>query len=285
MDGDESTVRAEWRASSDSRSVGRFLKWGVGLTVGLSLAAWMFRAAVLSADFDQRYELERRYTPAYPRPPSFISVLGRSEVLTVLAIAFSTCLFLCLYITWFYRIAKRRAFMDRLLLEERRDRLRAAESDAAADDPSLSLRGLWQSTSQRLDLYHDMVSEQARRSFKHAQYAVGAGFGILVLAVTVGALQGSASSTTLGALIGAIGAALGGYVGKTFLVMQSASISQLRSYFDQPVEFFGLLAAERLANSLPSEADRSVALRAVISAAVNANARATAAQSDRQDSA
>ncbi|MFF3950798.1 hypothetical protein ACFYYN_39270 [Streptomyces sp. NPDC001902] len=58
------------------------------------------------------------------------------------------------------------------------------------------------------------------------------------------------ASTTAGSILvgglGAVSAALAGYVSKTFVRSQEAAATHLRSYFDQPLEFSGFLAAERL---------------------------------------
>ncbi|MER7774966.1 hypothetical protein ABTZ21_08135 [Streptomyces sp. NPDC096191] len=46
--------------------------------------------------------------------------------------------------------------------------------------------------------------------------------------------------------LGAVSAALAGYVSRTFVVSQTASAAHLRAYFDQPLEFARCLAAERI---------------------------------------
>lgn len=110
----------------------------------------------------------------------------------------------------------------------------------------LTLSELWTVTHRRLDLYHDIALGQASRSFRNAQMAMILGFALLVGFVII-ALQ---ASTTAGAVVagglGAVAAALAGYVSRTFVRSQEAAASHLRAYFDQPLEFSRYLAAERL---------------------------------------
>ncbi|MFE7100644.1 hypothetical protein [Streptomyces erythrochromogenes] len=58
------------------------------------------------------------------------------------------------------------------------------------------------------------------------------------------------ASTTAGAVVagalGAVAAALAGFVSRTFVKSQETAAGHLRAYFDQPLEFSRYLAAERL---------------------------------------
>jgi len=111
---------------------------------------------------------------------------------------------------------------------------------------NLALPELWAVTHTRLDHYHEIALGQAKRSFRNAQVAMGLGFSLLVAFVLV-ALN---ASTTTGAVVaggmGAVSAALAGYVSRTFVLSQQAAASHLRAYFDQPLEFSRYLAAERI---------------------------------------
>ncbi len=117
---------------------------------------------------------------------------------------------------------------------------------AHRDRARLTLSELWTVTHRRLDLYRDIALGQASRSFRNAQMAMILGFALLVGFVII-ALQ---ASTTAGAVVagglGAVAAALAGYVSRTFVRSQEAAASHLRAYFDQPLEFSRYLAAERL---------------------------------------
>ncbi|MFE6127025.1 hypothetical protein ACFQ6Q_01930 [Streptomyces sp. NPDC056437] len=124
-------------------------------------------------------------------------------------------------------------------------------------------------THTRLDLYHDIATGQARRSFRNAQVAMIAGFLLLIVFVVV-ALQ---ASTTAGSVVagglGAVSAALSGFVARTFVKSQETAAAHLRAYFDQPLEFSRYLAAERLiADSALTEEQRAEALTALVQAMV-----------------
>ncbi|MER6494695.1 TRADD-N-associated membrane domain-containing protein [Streptomyces griseorubiginosus] len=131
--------------------------------------------------------------------------------------------------------------------------------------PRLTLPELWTLTHSRLDLYHDIATGQARRSFRNAQVAMFAGFILLVVFVAV-ALK---ASTTAGSIVagglGAVSAALAGFVSRTFVKSQETSAAHLRAYFDQPLEFSRYLAAERLvADSALTAEQRAEVLMAMV---------------------
>src|SRR6202012_436719 len=74
----------------------------------------------------------------------------------------------------------------------------------------------------------------------------GIGFILIVFFAALATLtNNSAGAITVGAL-GAVSAALAGYIGRTFMRSQESAASNLRAYFDQPLEFSKYLAAERL---------------------------------------
>ncbi|OUC94481.1 hypothetical protein CA983_35025 [Streptomyces swartbergensis] len=101
-------------------------------------------------------------------------------------------------------------------------------------------------THRRLDLYQDIATSQAQKSFRNAQLAMTWGFVLLVVFV----LMALEASTTAGSVVagglGAISAALAGFVSRTFVKSQETAAAHLRAYFDQPLEFSRYLAAERL---------------------------------------
>jgi hypothetical protein len=113
-------------------------------------------------------------------------------------------------------------------------------------DDRLTLAALWELTHGRLDLYHQIVTNQARRSFGAAQIAIAIGF-VLLIVFAILAVQ---AKTTTGAIsvgsLGAVGAAFAAYIGRTFIRSQETAASHLRAYFDQPLELSRYLAAERL---------------------------------------
>lgn len=132
---------------------------------------------------------------------------------------------------------------------------------------SLALASLWTLTHRRLDYYHEIATHQAKRSFASAQIAMGFGF-ILLVAFTAVALN---ASTTAGAVVagalGAVSAALAGFVSRTFVRSQETAAEHLKAYFDQPLEFSRYLAAERLlADAQLSDEQRAEAVTALVQA-------------------
>ncbi|WP_254666773.1 hypothetical protein [Streptomyces sp. WMMB 714] len=140
---------------------------------------------------------------------------------------------------------------------------------STAPSTRLALPELWATTHARLDHYHSIATGQAHRSFRNAQVASGLGFVLLVAFVFV-ALN---ASTTAGSIVigglGAVSAALAGFVSRTFVRSQEASAAHLRSYFDQPLEMSRFLAAERLiADTELDETQRADVLAALVQSMV-----------------
>ncbi|VFA81080.1 Uncharacterised protein [Gordonia paraffinivorans] len=138
---------------------------------------------------------------------------------------------------------------DRAVAERAQRSLQRAEDQLAADD-QLTLPALWEVTQKRLDYYHQIATSQARTSFRNAQAAMVIGFVLLaVFAALAAAADTTAAAAVTGAL-GAVAAALAGFISRTFVRSQESSAGHLRSYFDQPLEFSRYLAAERLLSSV-----------------------------------
>jgi hypothetical protein len=138
---------------------------------------------------------------------------------------------------------------------------RAEEEIEQAAQDRLTLSALWEVTHKRLDLYHQIATAQARRSFTAAQIAIGIGFLLLIaFAVAADRTHTTAGAITAAAL-GTVSAALAGYISRTFVRSQESAANHLRAYFDQPLEFSKYLAAERL---IASNADLDDDKRATI---------------------
>lgn len=139
------------------------------------------------------------------------------------------------------------AIRDVLVLPENARQLDIDELPAKErKDDRLTLAALWDVTHGRMDLYHQIVTAQARRSFIAAQAAMGIGFVLLVgFAVLAAEAKTTTAAISAGGL-GAVGAAFAAYIGKTFIRSQESAASHLRAYFDQPLELSRYLAAERL---------------------------------------
>ncbi|MFE0692875.1 hypothetical protein [Streptomyces sp. NPDC058869] len=118
--------------------------------------------------------------------------------------------------------------------------------DATGRRGALGLPELWEATHARLDLYHQIATGQAKTSFRNAQVAMVAGFLLLVVFAGIALWASTTAVAIVAGGLGAVSAALAGYVAKTFIRSQEAAATHLRSYFDQPLELSRYLAAERL---------------------------------------
>ncbi|MFD6656876.1 hypothetical protein ACFWEB_17250 [Streptomyces parvus] len=141
--------------------------------------------------------------------------------------------------------------------------------DASHRRRLLGLPELWEATHARLDLYHRIATGQARTSFRNAQIAMGAGFLLLVLFAGIALWASTTAVAIVAGGLGAVSAALAGYVAKTFIRSQEAAATHLRSYFDQPLELSRYLAAERLvADGDLTQEQRGEILSALVQAMV-----------------
>lgn len=193
------------------------------------------------------------------------------------------------------RAIERRARAEREAVGESRRRLTRAEGDfvqalrnevvhrieltdliaqhhaaqATPQQDALALPELWETTHARLALYHEIATGQATRSFKNAQLAMWAGFGLLAGFVVLALVASTTAGAVVAGGLGAVSAALAGFVSKTFVRSQEAASTHLRSYFDQPLELSRYLAAERLvANGDLSQEQRGEILSALVQAMV-----------------
>ncbi|MEU1187996.1 hypothetical protein [Streptomyces sp. NPDC005859] len=123
---------------------------------------------------------------------------------------------------------------------------RSAVEDLDHQQARLTLSELWAVTHRRLDHYHGIALGQAKQSFLNAQIAMGLGFALLVGFVIVALKASTVAGSVVAGGLGAVSAALAGYVSRTFIRSQEAAAGHLRAYFDQPLEFSRYLAAERL---------------------------------------
>ncbi|MFD7386977.1 helix-turn-helix domain-containing protein [Streptomyces sp. NPDC059852] len=135
---------------------------------------------------------------------------------------------------------------------ELEEELRSPHADAShseAEDEEqvrLTLSALWTVTHRRLDHYHGIALEQAAKSFRNAQIAMAVGFILLVAFAAVAFFASTTAGAVVAGALGAVSAALSGYVSRTFVASQETAAEHLRAYFDQPPEFSRYLAAERL---------------------------------------
>jgi hypothetical protein len=161
----------------------------------------------------------------------------------------------------FIRSYYRMQYDDRELVDSQA-KLAGAEARLARTG-ELDLPSLWEITQKRLDYYHEIATGQARRSFRNAQIAMGAGLLILAAAVFISFVARSQVASIVAGALGGVGAALASYIGRTFIRAQENTAEHLRSYFLQPLEFSRFLAAERLLDTMQGDA-RNVAAQDLI---------------------
>ncbi|MEV7413112.1 hypothetical protein AB0O04_35375, partial [Streptomyces althioticus] len=119
----------------------------------------------------------------------------------------------------------------------------------------LALSSLWELTHAQLELYHKIATTQAKRSFNSAQASMIVGFVMLAVFVVLAVNISNTTGAIVAGGLGAVSAALAGFISKTFVKSQETAAEHLKAYFDQPLEFSRYLAAERLLTdaNLPEE--------------------------------
>ena len=155
-------------------------------------------------------------------------------------------------------------------IQQARQRLDEAEKRVEEEPHArVDFVSLWSVTQKRLDYYHEIATEQARSSYRKAQTAMTIGFAVILAAAGFAAWSTTVTGAISTGVVGIAGGALGGYIGRTFLKAQEDATTQLRSYFDQPMRFSWLLAAERLVEQVP-ETERAKLIRRLFVAVVEA---------------
>ena len=220
-----------WSESVERRRFLRTVYWTIGVAFPVGIA-------LLAIDAIWR-----------PRSPSSSVVPSTSWLFT--AVAFVYIVYRPL--RWRYR-ALRNLATSRAVVDRARRTLGEVE-DSAIVDGELDVAGLWRASQERLNYYHDIALTQSQRSFISGQVAITVGFMVLAFAVSVAVINGTTAVALVAGGLGTVGAALAGYIGRTFFRAHDAATRQLGSYFSQPVEFSRYLAAERLASQL-EHADR-----------------------------
>lgn len=129
----------------------------------------------------------------------------------------------------------------------------AADTETAPNGDStrslagdLELSALWKVTHARLGDYHGTAVGQAKRAFRNAQVATGAGFVLLVVFVYAAFHAKSTTASATAGVLGAVAAALSGYIARTFIKSQEMTSAALHRYFEEPLALSRYLATERL---------------------------------------
>jgi hypothetical protein len=172
----------------------------------------------------------------------------------VLAFALGAIALLHIGLQWF-------DIKDEVQLHERAD-LSETEIEQLSEG-SLEIGVLWRRTEERLRIYHNIATRQANISFISAQIAIALGF-LVVLATAAMAGNADKDSTRIViGILGAAGAMLSAFIGRTFIRSQENAASHLRSYFGQPQEFFRYLAAERILDKFKDDSNLEIVAKLV----------------------
>ncbi|MFB7111719.1 hypothetical protein [Streptomyces sp. NPDC056291] len=118
---------------------------------------------------------------------------------------------------------------------------------------STELATLMQLNQGQIKTYHDIVTDQADKSFKSSRIAMGIGMFLLVCAAIGGAYVPLEEVRWFIGALAAFSTLLSGYLSRTYLTLYKESIGQLNRYFDQPVLNSYFLTAERLTQGLAEE--------------------------------
>ncbi|MFC4631310.1 hypothetical protein ACFO6V_23900 [Promicromonospora alba] len=242
------TAAAEWRRSTERRRVLRFaikmsaLAGIVGAIVGAVLGYWGILADhAVSSSAEYQWSWADIYS-----------------VLNPLAYGLGAGLYISIFLSYSYVTRTRRSFRDQVMISAYSD-LREAEDESDSND----FGSLWSVNSHRLDLYHNIATEQAEKSFRAAQTAAWTGFGVVALSVVVAIFAQSTAAAVAASALGVVSGGLAAYVNHTFMRAQETAAKHLHAFFAQPLEFSRHLTAERIATSLPAGESRDRALEAI----------------------
>ncbi|WP_309989458.1 hypothetical protein [Paenarthrobacter nitroguajacolicus] len=151
-----------------------------------------------------------------------------------------------------------------------------------ADAGNLDLADLWVANQRRIDYYHEIAMDQAKSSFRAGRWAMIGGFVTVILLGVAAALAVNGTASIAAGVIGVAGAAMGSYIGVTFMKAQAEASAQLRQFFLQPVEFSRMLGAERLLSTL-EPSDRTAAVHRVIETMMVPTTAPTEAQKSKPE--
>lgn len=160
----------------------------------------------------------------------------------------------------------------------RRSREAQERADRALDNVSGSadLLGFVRANALQMHAYDLLARRQAARSHGASLVSMFVGLALVGAGVAVAVLAADPVSKIAGAGVTAVGAAVGGYIAKTFLTNSRRATQTAAFYFRQPLVTSYLLTAERLSNALP-EGERSQAQLAIVHAALAASVAAQSA--------
>ncbi len=164
---------------------------------------------------------------------------------------------------WFYLLAVRggnisqKVFVQSYLAEKE---MSPAQEPTELPDHWLTdpdLQNLIILNRTQIGVYQDIATGDAKRAARNSQVAMSIGFLMLIAGAAITVRVPSAASKIVVGVLAALGSALSGYIGQTFLKAQDQAMRQLNFYFRQPLVTSYMLAAERLTQKLPPGTQQS----------------------------
>lgn len=174
------------------------------------------------------------------------------------------------------REAEREAFKEKPAELERRvlelceshvdveERARQVASLVEESRIGLSTGRLFNLYSKQIEKYQQETRSRATWSFVFAIFAMFGGLVFVFWGASVLLKADNAIVLAAGGLVSAIGGPVGAYITKTFLDVHRLSLSQLNTYFRQPVINDHILMAQRLADESGDPETRQKAYEIVI---------------------
>jgi hypothetical protein len=172
----------------------------------------------------------------------------------------------------------------RLRFQEKQEKLARGEVYEALDElqSSMELPALLRLNRKQIDEYHVLTKGQAASSYLNSQIAMGAGFLILAAGATIALAAHDPTTKVASAAVTAVGGALAGYLGRTFIRTYERTLSQLNFFFEQPLVNSYILTAERLVREMGSDKRDATYERLVEGLIEAASRRAVVSSAERQ---
>ena len=161
-------------------------------------------------------------------------------------------------------------------MAERASQTPADGGGAAGEDSSRVLRAqrsirmgyLFDVYNKQIEKYQTETQARAGWSFIFAIFSMLAGLAVVIGGGTYVLSGANYQARTAGVVMAGIGAALSGFITRTFLDVHKLSLGQLNRYFRQPVLNSHILTAQRLAEQIEDPAARQELIKMIIAAAL-----------------
>lgn len=146
-------------------------------------------------------------------------------------------------------------------LEERTNQIQKLLQDSRE---ATSVGRLFNLYSKQIEKYQQETRSRASWSFIFAIIAMFAGFGFVIWGGSVLLTAKETIVLVAGGLLATVGGAISGFISKTFLDVHKLSLTQLNTYFQQPVINDHILMAQRLADDVDDLETRKKAYETII---------------------